>query len=38
MERKLVEDDFHKTLEQLLHASKSEDADCLPGWCGPVAR
>jgi hypothetical protein len=36
MKRKLVEDDFSQALEKALELAKSEAADFLPGWCGPV--
>ena len=38
MKRKMVETDFDGALGQALKLAKSEDADYLPGWCGPVAR
>jgi hypothetical protein len=38
MKRKMVETDFDRALEQALKLAKSEDADYLPGWCGPVPR
>jgi len=38
MKRKMVETDFDRALEQALKLAKSQDADYLPGWCGPVAR
>lgn len=34
--RKAVESDFDATLAQALGLVKSEDANYLPGWCGPV--
>ena len=33
---KQVKDDFDKTLAKALELAKSEEADYLPGWCGPV--
>ncbi|HLH10837.1 MAG TPA: ParB-like protein [Methylovirgula sp.] len=38
MKRKLVEEDFTHALEKALELAKSEAADFLPGWCGPVVR
>jgi hypothetical protein len=38
VKRKLVEADFVRGLERALKLAKSEEADYLPGWCGPVAR
>lgn len=38
LKRKLVEQDFGRALSQALKLAKSEEADYLPGWCGPVAR
>jgi hypothetical protein len=38
VKRKLVETDFVRALERALKLAKSEEADYLPGWCGPVAR
>ncbi len=35
--RQNVEKDFDQTLEKALQLAKSQDADFLPGWCGPVA-
>lgn len=35
MKRKLVERDFERAVEKALALAKSEDADYLPGWCGP---
>jgi hypothetical protein len=32
----LVKNDFDQALEQAMQLSKSQDADHLPGWCGPV--
>jgi hypothetical protein len=34
--RKLVENDFERALEAALLLARSEEADFLPGWCGPV--
>jgi hypothetical protein len=36
VKRKLVESDFDKALARALKLAKQEDADYLPGWCGPV--
>ena len=36
MKRKAVEDDFDRALERALRFAKSEDANYLPGWCGPA--
>jgi hypothetical protein len=38
LKRKAVEKDFEGTLEEALHLAKTEEADYLPGWCGPVPR
>lgn len=38
MKRKAVEKDFDAALDRALALAKSEDADYLPGWCGPVPR
>jgi hypothetical protein len=34
---KLLKADFTGTVEHALLLAKSEDADYLPGWCGPIA-
>ncbi|HTJ63658.1 MAG TPA: ParB-like protein [Alphaproteobacteria bacterium] len=36
IKRKAVEDDFGKAVTLALALAKSEDANYLPGWCGPV--
>jgi hypothetical protein len=36
MKRKLVEKDFERAIEKALQLAKSEDANYLPGWCGPL--
>ncbi len=36
LNRKSVDTDFNHALEDALKLAKSEDADYLPGWCGPV--
>ena len=36
MKRKLVERDFDRALEKAIALAKSEDANYLPGWCGPA--
>ena len=38
MRRKFVEKDFGGALKQALKLARTEDADYLPGWCGPVPR
>lgn len=38
IERRAVERTFDETMKQALLLAKSEDANYLPGWCGPVAR
>ncbi|MBV8651000.1 MAG: chromosome partitioning protein ParB [Alphaproteobacteria bacterium] len=38
MKRKTVEKDFSAALDEALKLAKDEDADHLPGWCGPVPR
>ena len=34
--RKLVEQNFSEAMEQAVQLAKSQAADHLPGWCGPV--
>ncbi len=36
IKRRDVEADFEQALEAALQLARSEDADFLPGWCGPV--
>jgi hypothetical protein len=36
LKRKAVERDFDHAVEKALQLAKSEDANYLPGWCGPV--
>ncbi|MGB8276434.1 MAG: ParB-like protein [Methylovirgula sp.] len=36
IKRQEVEKDFDQTLEKALQLAKSQDADFLPGWCGPT--
>jgi hypothetical protein len=36
VKRKLVETNFASAMEQALQLAKSEDANYLPGWCGPT--
>jgi hypothetical protein len=36
IKRKLIENDFDRSVEKALELAKSMDADYLPGWCGPV--
>jgi len=38
LKRGLVETDFDRALRQAVKLAKSEEADYLPGWCGPVQR
>jgi hypothetical protein len=35
MKRKLVDRDFERAIEKALQLAKSQDANYLPGWCGP---
>jgi hypothetical protein len=35
IKRDLVEKEFTRALEKALALAKSDDADYLPGWCGP---
>jgi hypothetical protein len=37
LKRKIVEADFSHALEKALVLAKSEKANFLPGWCGPVS-
>ncbi len=37
IDRRAVEADFATALDRAFVAAKSEDAEYLPGWCGPVA-
>jgi hypothetical protein len=36
IKRKTVENDFGHAMEQALQLAKGEEADYLPGWCGPI--
>jgi len=36
IKRKTVEHDFDRAMEKAIALAKSEDADYLPGWCGPL--
>jgi hypothetical protein len=36
IKRRLVTKEFDKALREALRLSKLEEADYLPGWCGPV--
>jgi hypothetical protein len=36
MKRKLVEKNFRRALKEALALAKTDVADYLPGWCGPV--
>jgi len=36
IKRKTVEADFNHAMERALQFAKSEEANYLPGWCGPV--
>jgi hypothetical protein len=38
VKRKLLEDNFDEALEQAARLAKAQEADHLPGWCGPVPR
>ena len=38
LQRKIVEKQFAKATAQAFKLAKSEDANYLPGWCGPVAQ
>jgi hypothetical protein len=35
IKRKAVEADFAAAVEQALRLARSEEAEYLPGWCGP---
>lgn len=37
MKRKDLERDFEAAVERALSLARSEEADYLPGWCGPTA-
>jgi hypothetical protein len=37
LSRKSVEQNFEKAMEQAMALAKDQDANYLPGWCGPVA-
>jgi hypothetical protein len=37
VKRKLVKKNFRDALEQALRLAKTEEANYLPGWCGPVS-
>ena len=37
IKRKAVEADFAAAMEQALRLARSEEAEYLPGWCGPKA-
>jgi hypothetical protein len=37
MKRKDIERDFEAAVDQALSLARSEEADYLPGWCGPSA-
>jgi hypothetical protein len=36
IKRKTIENDFDNAMEKALQLAKGEEADYLPGWCGPV--
>lgn len=36
IKRKIVEQDFDDAVERALRLARSNEADYLPGWCGPV--
>ena len=38
IKRSRVQENFTAALESALKLARSEDADYLPGWCGPVPR
>jgi hypothetical protein len=38
LNRKAVEADFAQAMENALQLAKSDDADYLPGWCGPTSQ
>ena len=35
IKRKAVEDNFNQAVEKALQLAKTQDANYLPGWCGP---
>lgn len=37
LSRSVVDDDFDKALKQAMKFAKSDEANYLPGWCGPHA-
>jgi hypothetical protein len=37
IKRKRVESDFDHAIEEALRLARSDDADYLPGWCGPLS-
>lgn len=36
LKRKLIKHNFRAALRQALHLARSDEADYLPGWCGPA--
>ena len=36
LKRKALEADFDQALKKAMKLAKSQDADYLPGWCGPI--
>jgi hypothetical protein len=36
IKRRAVEKEFEQSLEKALHLAKSQEANYLPGWCGPI--
>ena len=36
IKRKSIENDFDQAMEHAMAMAKSQDANYLPGWCGPV--
>lgn len=36
IKRQAVEKDFSQAVEKAVQLAKSEEADFLPGWCGPI--
>ena len=37
MRRKMIDDNFDEALERAMQLAKAQEADHLPGWCGPIA-
>ncbi|HTN98121.1 MAG TPA: ParB-like protein, partial [Nordella sp.] len=36
VKRTMVEDNFERALKQALSIARKQEANYLPGWCGPV--